>query len=134
MTRSLWERVSDWIHMPQLKPASWTQITSLTGWIEQIMETNGAPRGQAKGRRSIILLTLWIIWTERNNRVFNQAQQSQEQMLRENTRRGEELALGRSKEFVDEWCTIVSRVVAYVLWPGLPVWLVQEVVLRILCM
>ncbi|KAG2621747.1 hypothetical protein PVAP13_3NG304500 [Panicum virgatum] len=60
--------VGDWCHCLSFDPAHWGATDDLPSWF---LELCGALSGsQAKGARSLAILTIWTLWGERNRRIF----------------------------------------------------------------
>ena len=68
VARAIWERVAIWVQTPSLLPANWEQAKDVKEWFLQLV--NRIPPPIKEGIRSLIMLTLWEIWRERNGRVF----------------------------------------------------------------
>ena len=68
VTRSIWDRVGIWLQAPSLQPAHWDTSEDVKDWLLQIIRK--FPSSCKKGVRALILLIIWEIWKERNNRVF----------------------------------------------------------------
>lgn len=63
------QNLAQWVNLPQLNPQP-TQQNLISWWDET---TQGPlPTTIRKGLNSVILATLWEIWREQNNRIFNQ--------------------------------------------------------------
>lgn len=62
-----------------LRPMSWNQDTDLIQWFMDL--GNSTPRDKKEGTRSIIVLTIWEIWKERNNRIFMRSNKMPEQLF-----------------------------------------------------
>jgi RNA recognition motif-containing protein len=78
-SRELWEKVATWITTTQLRPASWNQMLDIQMWF---IDLSGSAVGdRQKGTRSMVMLTVWEIWKERNNRVFNRSDRSTGQVF-----------------------------------------------------
>jgi hypothetical protein len=50
----------------------------MEGWFLQLSRVN---TGAEKGIQTIILLTLWFIWKEQNNRIFQSTQRTVRRLL-----------------------------------------------------
>ena len=53
---------------PCLLPANWEDADNVKEWFLQMM--NRLPSPMKEGLRSLIVLTIWEVWRERNSRVF----------------------------------------------------------------
>jgi hypothetical protein len=62
----VWELLKDWLHIQGLHPRLWVGL-DIQDWWSLLAEASGAHR---KGLASLTLLTVWMIWEERNARVF----------------------------------------------------------------
>jgi hypothetical protein len=62
----VWELLKDWLHIQDLHPRLWAGL-DIQDWWSLLAEAPGAHR---KGLASLILLTVWMIWEERNARIF----------------------------------------------------------------
>jgi hypothetical protein len=79
VTKSIWKRVADWIGAPNLAPENWLQTESLQDWILHM--TDGLQQSSREALKSLIILVIWEIWRERNNRIFRQVRRSIHQIL-----------------------------------------------------
>jgi hypothetical protein len=68
VTREIWEEVALWIQAPSLLPENWSNSFAMEEWFIELSAIEDASR--RPGLQSIVLLTIWEIWRERNNRVF----------------------------------------------------------------
>ncbi|KAF8648720.1 hypothetical protein HU200_064774 [Digitaria exilis] len=66
LSRELWERVSVWVACPSISPSAWT-TDDIRMWFLGLT-SNTTPN--APGTRTLIILIVWTIWRERNNRIF----------------------------------------------------------------
>ena len=67
-TRQVWTLVAAWVGRQNLSPSQWaTRLRMVDWWIDTFHSGIGSCR---KGQASLILLTLWHIWKERNRRIF----------------------------------------------------------------
>jgi hypothetical protein len=78
-SRIIWEKVGTWIMAGELRPANWGQANDLGQWFVD-MGSSGQ-RSTRDGVRSMIMLTVWEIWKERNNRVFSKITRTSEQVF-----------------------------------------------------
>ena len=62
-----------------LRPANWVQTNDLGQWFVDM--GNSGQRSTRDGLWSMIMLTVWEIWKERNNRVFNKITRTAEQVF-----------------------------------------------------
>jgi hypothetical protein len=65
-TIRIWELLKEWLGLHGIHPTHWADAT-IQDWWSSMAE--GA-RPQRKGLASLVLLTVWEIWKERNARVF----------------------------------------------------------------
>ena len=68
VVKTIWERVGLWVRAPCLQPANWEDADNVKEWFLQMM--NRLPSPMKEGLRSLIVLTIWEVWRERNSRVF----------------------------------------------------------------
>nr|TKV93195.1 hypothetical protein SEVIR_9G210300v2 [Setaria viridis] len=73
-TKTIWAEMGAWTRCTYIDPGHWDGHESLHIWWTTLASTQVANR---KGLRSLIILVLWEIWTERNARIF----QNKEQMI-----------------------------------------------------
>lgn len=66
-SKQIWSVASTWAHCPPLSPSNWTADQDLQSWFVRL---TAAHSQQKKGLGSLILLVLWSLWKERNNRIF----------------------------------------------------------------
>ncbi|KAG2586402.1 hypothetical protein PVAP13_5NG037608, partial [Panicum virgatum] len=92
-----WEGIALWIQEPLLKPSNWKIANSALEWWSNITTLPGIPK---KGIRSLALLIMWIIWNERNARIFNRRESSFCSIL------------GKIKEEVAAWIAAGARPLA----------------------
>ena len=61
-------------YLKRLNPTIWTNATTVEEWLHRGMDTaNAAAR---KGAQSLLMLTSWEIWRERNRRIFQREELS----------------------------------------------------------
>lgn len=73
--------VATWSGQQSLNPRSWKHATNIQQWY---IDLAGNLRGkQLKGMRSMIMLTIWVLWKERNNRIFKKEERPAERLLTE---------------------------------------------------
>jgi hypothetical protein len=72
-TRRVWRLIADWVGLRDFKPAEWPHNESTLHWWKNIAFILDIPR---KAAHSIMLLTVWMIWKERNARAFHHAEAS----------------------------------------------------------
>jgi hypothetical protein len=65
--------VAEWAGLTELRPAVWPASRSPRRWWKNLSHLPDVPR---KGVRSLILLVIWEVWKERNDRVFNRRERS----------------------------------------------------------
>jgi hypothetical protein len=79
MAREVWKQVGNWIQGPSLMPENWSQTEDLNAWfVSLIAEATPSAR---PGIHSVITLTIWELWIERNSRVFKRTSKSALQIL-----------------------------------------------------
>jgi hypothetical protein len=67
--RRVWTEVAAAHHLPGLSPSAWPTPSCTLDWLASaIGVTTAQDRKRAK---SVILLVIWIIWKERNRRIFD---------------------------------------------------------------
>jgi hypothetical protein len=67
-TKRLWGMVKSWIGIPSIHIQEWMDDLTLEGWWSKML--NEASDNH-KALVSLTMLVSWIIWKERNARVFN---------------------------------------------------------------
>jgi hypothetical protein len=67
-SRCVWIETSSWLSLPQLNPLSWRATWGLQDWSEYVAGSLSFDKD--KGGRSMVILVCWIIWRERNARIF----------------------------------------------------------------
>jgi hypothetical protein len=72
-THRTWVLVAEWAGLTELRPAVWPASRSPRRWWKNLSHLPDVPR---KGVRSLILLVIWEVWKERNDRVFNRRERS----------------------------------------------------------
>jgi hypothetical protein len=78
-SRNVWDKVSSWIGAAAIRPTNWAPTQDLGQWYTD-MGNNGT-RYARDGVRSMIMLTTWELWKERNSRVFNRSSRTSEQVF-----------------------------------------------------
>lgn len=68
-SRMVWVKVGTWIAAAALRPDNWGRTDDLAQWF--IDMCNSAQDARRHGVRSMVMLTIWEIWKERNHRVFS---------------------------------------------------------------
>jgi len=68
VTREIWGEVAIWIQAPSLLPENWSNSSTTDEWFTELIATEDASR--RPGLQSIVVLVIWEVWRERNNRVF----------------------------------------------------------------
>lgn len=71
----LWQRVATWVRQLAMLPEAWEKEQSTGIWYDNLVPRQNNIR-VAKGLRSIVMLTIWTIWNERNARVFKREEKS----------------------------------------------------------
>ena len=56
-----------WLGLEDFDPSSWSTFHSVEGWWTDVVLNHPTRR---KGLASLLMLTSWEIWTERNARTF----------------------------------------------------------------
>ncbi|PVH67188.1 hypothetical protein PAHAL_1G447100 [Panicum hallii] len=69
-SQQFWAAASVWANCPSLTPANWSPLAlDLLSWFTQLSDVSSQRK---KGVGSLIILILWSLWKERNNRIFRQ--------------------------------------------------------------
>jgi hypothetical protein len=79
IVRSIWEGMAAWLGMPSLAPTNWLQTNNLQDWILHM--TAGLQPPYREALQFVVLLLIWEVWRERNNRIFRQASRFFRQIL-----------------------------------------------------
>ncbi|KAG2567653.1 hypothetical protein PVAP13_7NG341424 [Panicum virgatum] len=66
-TRRIWMQLAAWVATLALHPTNWELADSVQTWWSTMAMTIGL---SCQGLRSLIMLTFWEIWKERNARIF----------------------------------------------------------------
>ena len=72
-TRRIWDHMALWVQETLLKPSNWKFVNTALEWWINITTIAGTPR---KAIRSLALLIMWVLWNERNARIFNRKESS----------------------------------------------------------
>lgn len=80
VVRSLWTMVANWLQNPAMRPTSWSEHQNLTRWYADLVGTQQNAK-LTNGLRSLAMLTIWTTWRERNQRIFQGKEQSNENLL-----------------------------------------------------
>jgi hypothetical protein len=67
-TRQIWSAVASWSDTHTLLPSSWNGLSSVSAWLQFCHQQ--APTDKRKGAKSLLMLTAWEVWRERNRRIF----------------------------------------------------------------
>jgi hypothetical protein len=73
----IWDKVGVWTATPAIRPANWPQAYDTEEWF--VMLSNSGHQDVKAGISSLVMLTAWEIWRERNNRIFNKVSKSPDQ-------------------------------------------------------
>jgi hypothetical protein len=68
VVKTIWHRLGLRVGALSLQPENWELVDNVSVWFTQMM--NRLPSQLKEGLRSLILLTIWEIWRERNGRIF----------------------------------------------------------------
>jgi hypothetical protein len=68
LTKRIWEEVAVWAAVEGLIPSNWDCSESFLQWWTSLATTQDCNR---KGLRSLLILVNWIVWCERNARIFD---------------------------------------------------------------
>jgi hypothetical protein len=79
-SRGVWDKVGSWIAAAAIRPTNWTTTQELGQWYTDM--GNSGTRYARDGVRSMVMLTTWELWRERNNRVFSRSSRTPEQVFR----------------------------------------------------
>ena len=79
VSRKVWEGIANWIQAPFLLPANWKDSPTMSEWFTDLI----APADPTfrPGLQSMVMLTIWEIWRERNNRVFRKVTRTVSQIV-----------------------------------------------------
>jgi hypothetical protein len=67
-TRQIWSAVASWSDTHALLPSSWNGLSTVSAWLQFCHQQT--PTDKRKGTKSLLMLTVWEIWRERNRRIF----------------------------------------------------------------
>ena len=67
-TKRVWDMVKGWIGLPSIRTNEWPPGLSIKEWWSTMTFNAAANR---KEMASLVMLVSWIIWKERNARIFN---------------------------------------------------------------
>ena len=76
-TVSLWDLAANKFQLPALSPSSWRGNGTMEVWPSEL----SAVPATAKRARSLVLLLIWEIWRERNDRIFRNVEHSPASVL-----------------------------------------------------
>jgi hypothetical protein len=65
-TTRIWELLRDWLGIHGIHPQNWACL-NIQHWWSTLVEGSSH---HWKGLASLVLLTVWVIWQERNDRIF----------------------------------------------------------------
>lgn len=69
-SKDIWDSVASTANFPSLRPATWSGCSDIKYWMSRCFRL--APAATKKSTLSLIQLTTWEIWRERNRRLFQQ--------------------------------------------------------------
>jgi hypothetical protein len=72
-SKQIWSAAATWAGCPSLSPAIWSANFDLQSWFCHLLKVQQQYR---KGVGSLVLLIVWSLWRERNNRIFRKAELS----------------------------------------------------------
>jgi hypothetical protein len=76
---SIWRAADVWCGRTSLKPKAWNNKADFVSWFADL--AGSSMDTMTKGSRSLAILVTWKIWCERNNRIFNNKEQSVARIL-----------------------------------------------------
>ena len=77
--KEIWKHVGIWAQVPSLRPENWTHEENLQDWfVALIADTSKSAR---PGVGSVIVIAIWELWLERNNRVFKKNSNTVQQIV-----------------------------------------------------
>jgi hypothetical protein len=79
-SKQAWGRIAHLTSMPALQPQSWSNQTSIIGWMADCHSR--AATEKKKGTLSLLHLVPWELWKERNRRTFQQEAMSLDGFVR----------------------------------------------------
>jgi hypothetical protein len=69
--RQVWTKIGNWASISSFHPTTWTANKTMQDWFGEL---GGASSTNSKGARSLSILVCWMIWRERNARVFDRSE------------------------------------------------------------
>lgn len=78
-SRRIWEVVAERANATSLCPTSWTELRSINDRLRKCW--SAAEGNRRKATNSLLLLTAWEIWKERNRRIFKKEELPVEALL-----------------------------------------------------
>lgn len=80
LTRKVWEEVANWIQVASLILANWNNSSTMGDWFTDMVAA-ADPSILRPGLQSMVTLTIWEIWRERNNLVFRKETRTVRQIM-----------------------------------------------------
>jgi hypothetical protein len=78
-TRSVWSKISKWVSLSRLHPRSWNANITVSAWFGDL--SGALPQTRSKRAKSLIILVCWMVWCERNKRIFDRVDRDWGQLV-----------------------------------------------------
>lgn len=79
VSRRVWGMVAAWARLSALAPQNWDLTESMQVWVLGMANNQRGQYGEAA--KSMLILVIWELWRERNERVFRNTSRSVQQIV-----------------------------------------------------
>ncbi|KAF8658754.1 hypothetical protein HU200_059240 [Digitaria exilis] len=87
--------ISIWSGLVSFLPEHWSETSTIADWFQQL--AGPGADATAKGARSLAILVVWTIWSERNARIFKDEDRTADRLVQE------------IRDTARLWCTAGAR-------------------------
>jgi hypothetical protein len=78
-SKSIWLLINGWASLPSLHLIWWGDDKGMLNWYGDL--SGALPAAKAKGAKSLIVLVCWMLWCERNRRIFDGVERRLDQLV-----------------------------------------------------
>jgi hypothetical protein len=77
-SKLVWSQISEWASLPGFHPCRWREDCRMVSWYGDL--SGSLPTEKAKGAKSRTVLVCWMLWCERNRRIFEGVERCPDQI------------------------------------------------------
>ena len=77
----VWDAIGDWLQLANFKTTLRTDTDDIAKWFESLTDSSRTAR--SKGTRSLAILVCWAIWKQRNARIFENKEKTEQRLIAE---------------------------------------------------